>query len=112
MNSSAKLGQATGDTYDHIFIAAGFAGCVLACRPTEDAAMRVLVLEVGGSDQAMIVAMPAALTMPMNTKCFNWGMRTEPEPGLGGRQIKLPRCKGMDGSSSINGMCYVCTATR
>jgi choline dehydrogenase len=51
--------------------------------------------------------MPAALTMPMNTKRFNWGMVTEPEPGLNGRRINLPRGKGMGGSSSINGMCYV-----
>ena len=107
MHSSAKPGQATGETYDYIIIGAGSAGCVLASRLTEDAAVRVLVLEAGGSDRAMIVAMPAALTMPMNTKRFNWGMRTEPEPGLGGRQINLPRGKGMGGSSSINGMCYV-----
>ena len=43
----------------------------------------------------------------MNTRRFNWGMVTEPEPGLQGRRINLPRGKGMGGSSSINGMCYV-----
>ncbi|MFN5998105.1 MAG: choline dehydrogenase [Paracoccaceae bacterium] len=96
-----------GGTYDYIIIGAGSAGSVLARRLSEDAGVSVLVLEAGGSDRSVIVAMPAALTMPMNTKRFNWGMVTEPEPGLAGRRINLPRGKGMGGSSSINGMCYV-----
>jgi choline dehydrogenase len=98
---------AEGEPYDYVIIGAGSAGSVLARRLSEDAGVSVLVLEAGGSDRSVIVAMPAALTMPMNTKRFNWGMVTEPEPGLGGRRINLPRGKGMGGSSSINGMCYV-----
>ena len=98
---------ATQETYDYVIIGAGSAGSVLARRLSEDAGVSVLVLEAGGSDLSVIVAMPAALTMPMNTKRFNWGMVTEPEPGLNGRRINLPRGKGMGGSSSINGMCYV-----
>ena len=98
---------ATQETYDYVIIGAGSAGSVLARRLSEDAGVSVLILEAGGSDLSVIVAMPAALTMPMNTKRFNWGMVTEPEPGLNGRCINLPRGKGMGGSSSINGMCYV-----
>lgn len=94
-------------SYDYVIVGAGSAGSVLARRLCEDAGVSVLVLEAGGSDRSIIVAMPAALTMPMNTQRFNWGMSTEPEPGLNGRQINLPRGKGMGGSSSINGMCYV-----
>ncbi len=96
-----------GGPFDYIIIGAGSAGSVLARRLSEDAGVSVLVLEAGGSDRSVIVAMPAALTMPMNTKRFNWGMVTEPEPGLADRRINLPRGKGMGGSSSINGMCYV-----
>ena len=95
------------ETHDYVIIGAGSAGSVLARRLSEDPGVRVLVLEAGGSDRSVIVAMPAALTMPMNTRRFNWGMTTEPEPGLNGRRINLPRGKGMGGSSSINGMCYV-----
>ena len=51
--------------------------------------------------------MPAALSIPMNTKRFNWGMKTDPEPGLDGREVNLPRGKGLGGASSINGMCWV-----
>ena len=91
--------------YDYIVIGAGSAGCVVANRLGEDRAVRVLVLEAGGSDRAITVSMPAALSIPMNTRRFNWGMVTEPEPGLGGRAMNLPRGKCLGGSSSINGMC-------
>ncbi|MFD2206490.1 choline dehydrogenase [Kiloniella antarctica] len=93
--------------YDFIIIGAGSAGCVLAHRLGEDPNVKILVLEAGGSDKSLFVAMPAALSIPMNSKRFNWGMKTEPEPGLDGRIMNLPRGKGLGGSSSINGMCYV-----
>ena len=95
------------ESYDYIIVGAGSAGCVLANRLGEDRSLRILVLEAGGSEQAVIVDMPAALSIPMNTKRFNWGMKTEPEPALGGREVNLPRGKGLGGSSSINGMCWV-----
>ena len=95
------------ESYDYIIVGAGSAGCVLANRLGEDRSLRILVLEAGGSEQAVIVDMPAALSIPMNTKRFNWGMKTEPEPALGGRDVNLPRGKGRGGSSSINGMCWV-----
>ena len=94
-------------TYDYIIIGAGSAGSVLAYRLGEDPSLRILVLEAGGDDRAVIVEMPSALTIPMNTKRFNWGMETEPEPGLDGRRVSLPRGRGLGGSSSINGMCWV-----
>ena len=93
--------------YDYVIIGAGSAGCVAANRLSEDPTVRVLVLEAGGSDRALAVSMPAALSIPMNSARFNWGMVTEPEAGLGSRVMNLPRGKGLGGSSSINGMCYV-----
>jgi choline dehydrogenase len=93
--------------YDYIIAGAGSAGCVLGNRLGEDPSLRILVLEAGGSEKAVIVDMPAALSIPMNTRRFNWSLRTEPEPGLDGREVNLPRGKGLGGSSSINGMCWV-----
>ena len=93
--------------YDYVIVGAGSAGCVLADRLTEDGRSTVLVLEYGGSDRALIIQMPAALSMPMNSNTYNWGYRTEPEPHLGGRRLNCPRGKVLGGSSSINGLVYV-----
>ena len=108
MSHSVPSATATDiGAYDYIIIGAGSAGCVLANRLGEDPKTRILVLEAGGSDKSIYVEMPTALSIPMNTKRFNWGMVTEPEPGLDNRVMNLPRGKGLGGSSSINGMCYV-----
>ena len=93
--------------YDYIIVGAGSAGCVLAYRLGEDTRKRVLVVEAGGDDNATIIRMPSALSLPMNTNRFNWGLKTQPEPFLDGRVMNLPRGKGLGGSSSINGMCWV-----
>ena len=96
-----------GESFDHIIVGAGSAGCVLASRLTEDGRSSVLVLEYGGSDRSIFIQMPAALSIPMNSKTYNWGYRSEPEPHLGGRRLACPRGKVLGGSSSINGMVYV-----
>ena len=96
-----------GESFDYIIVGAGSAGCVLAARLTEDGRSSVLVLEYGGSDRSLFIQMPAALSIPMNSRTYNWGYRSEPEPHLGGRRISCPRGKVLGGSSSINGMVYV-----
>jgi choline dehydrogenase len=96
-----------GEAFDYIIVGAGSAGCVLADRLTEDGRSSVLVLEYGGSDRSLFIQMPAALSIPMNSKTYNWGYWSEPEPHLGGRRIACPRGKVLGGSSSINGMVYV-----
>ena len=95
------------DSYDFIVVGAGSAGCVLADRLSADGTNRVLLLEAGGSDRSILIQMPAALAYPINTKRWNWGYYSEPEPHLGGRRLHCPRGLGLGGSSSINGLVYV-----
>lgn len=92
---------------DYVIVGAGSAGCVLASRLSEDPGVRVLVIEAGGSDAGPFIQMPAALSYPMNMRRYDWGYRTEPEPGLAGRRLAAPRGRVIGGSSSINGMVYV-----
>ena len=94
------------EAFDYVIVGAGSAGCVLAERLSA-AGRSVLVLEHGGSDRSIFIQMPSALAIPMNTRRYNWGYESEPEPHLGGRRISTPRGKGLGGSSSINGLVYV-----
>jgi choline dehydrogenase len=93
-------------TSDYVIVGAGSAGCALAYRLAE-AGRTVTVIEHGGSDAGPFIQMPAALSYPMNMALYDWGLRTEPEPHLGGRVLAVPRGKVIGGSSSINGMVYV-----
>lgn len=95
------------ELYDYIIVGAGSAGCVLADRLSADVKNRVLVLEYGGSDRSVFIQMPSALSIPMNTRKYNWQYESEPEPHLNGRRMHAPRGKGLGGSSSINGLVYV-----
>lgn len=94
-------------TYDYIIVGAGSAGCVLANRLTEDGKSSVLLLEAGGSDRNIMIAMPTALSYPMASKTYNWGYDSDPEPYVDNRRITCPRGRGLGGTSSINGMVYV-----
>lgn len=95
------------ERYDFIIVGAGSAGCVLADRLSADGRNKVLVLEYGGSDRSVFIQMPSALSIPMNTRKYNWQYESEPEPHLNGRRMHAPRGKGLGGSSSINGLVYV-----
>ena len=92
---------------DFVIVGSGSAGSALAYRLSEDGKHSVIVIEFGGTDFGPLIQMPSALSFPMNMSRYDWGFRTEPEPGLGARRLVTPRGKVVGGSSSINGMVYV-----
>ncbi|MDQ1249685.1 MAG: choline dehydrogenase [Actinomycetota bacterium] len=92
--------------FDYVIVGSGSAGCVLAARLTEDPTISVCLLEAGGSERNLNVRIPAAFTKTFKTD-RDWGYYSDPEPGLMGRRLFMPRGKMLGGSSSMNAMLYV-----
>ena len=93
--------------FDYVIVGAGSAGCVLANRLSADGRHSVLLLEAGPKDSNFWIHVPIGYGKLFKDKRVNWMYQTEPEPGLGGRQVFQPRGKVLGGSSSINGLLYV-----
>jgi choline dehydrogenase len=97
----------TRTAYDYIIVGAGSAGAVIASRLSEDADIRVLLLEAGTAEFSPLIRVPSAVAMLFDSGRYNWNYWTEPQHRLNGRRISTPRGKVLGGSSSINGMIYV-----
>ena len=93
--------------FDYIIVGAGSAGGVLAARLSEDADLRVLLVEAGGRTDHWSIRMPAALASNFEGGPWNWCYSSVPQRHLAGRRIFQPRGKGLGGSSAINGMAYI-----
>src|ERR1700758_2431424 len=97
--------QSDQSTWDFIVVGAGSAGCVVANRLSESGTRRVLLLEAGPHDVAMMK--PAGASWYVNLSRFEWGYWSQPDPTRQMRSDHWRRGRVLGGSSSINGMNYV-----
>jgi choline dehydrogenase len=104
------------DVFDYVIVGGGAAGCVLANRLSEDPTKRVALVEAGperNSEKALVRIplayvsfMAPALAFLGGPKFMSW-FKSEPEPGLQGRELMLPRGHGVGGSTNVNGQIYI-----
>ena len=94
--------------FDYVIVGGGSAGSVLANRLTGDGRTTVAVIEAGRPDPSFLTKMPLGLMWLMGGEGrFNYGFRSAPQTHLNGREIPVPRGRGLGGSSLINGMIYI-----
>ena len=91
------------EKWDYVIVGGGSAGCVLARRLSEDAHVRVLLLEAGTDVHDAAVSAPTAWPT-LAGGAFDWKYRSAPQAGLGGRSVPEPRGKGLGGSTLINAL--------
>ncbi|WP_241213536.1 GMC family oxidoreductase N-terminal domain-containing protein [Sphingomonas sp. ABOLE] len=103
--NQARLTAELKPAYNFIVCGAGSSGSVVARRLAENAAVQVLLVEAGGSDEAESVLNPALWPTNLGTE-RDWGFTAEPNPHLNGRALPMSMGKGLGGGSSINVMVW------
>jgi len=90
--------------YEYIVVGAGTAGCVLAARLSQDAGVRVLVLEAGSPHLTRSMAVPRVWPENLGSAA-DWADVTAGQADAG--SVAYPRGRGLGGSSAINAMAHV-----
>jgi choline dehydrogenase-like flavoprotein len=101
------MAMASGQEFDFIVLGGGSAGCVLANRLSASGRHRVALVEGGGRDDWIWFHIPVGYLFAIGNPRADWLFRTEPVPGLNGRDLAFPRGKVLGGCSAINAMIYM-----
>lgn len=105
---ASQGGRAAGTrragTFDYIIAGAGSGGCVLAARLSQDADVRVLVLEADGPERTRAMTVPSAWPENLGSAA-DWAGVTAPQADAG--PVAYPRGRALGGSGAVNAMAHI-----
>jgi choline dehydrogenase len=103
--ASSVSAEQLDDHYDFIVYGSGPSGSAVAARLAENPAVRVLLIEAGGTDDVPSVMIPSQWPTNLGSE-RDWQFIAQPNPHLNGRAIPLNMGKVLGGGSSINVMVW------
>ncbi|MEV3981451.1 GMC family oxidoreductase N-terminal domain-containing protein [Nonomuraea sp. NPDC049758] len=92
-------------SFDFVVVGGGTAGSVIAARLSELPGASVLVLEAGDTKVTDAVEDPSRWNEVLLTE-LDWAYMSEPQPGLGGRQVYSAAGRGLGGTSNVYHMIH------
>ena len=84
-------------------VGGGTAGCVVACRLSEDPSLSILLVEAGGSDRHPFSRVPAASGSAVFSPRFNWMYEVEPDPTRAGKADTWWSGRCLGGAAPLTG---------
>ncbi|KAK1252622.1 hypothetical protein MKX08_003809 [Trichoderma sp. CBMAI-0020] len=91
------------ENFDYIIVGGGTAGLTVANRLSEDANVKVLVIEAGQDhSQNPLALTPGLVVGQYGNPEYDWNFSSTPQPGLNNRIINQARGKQLGGSSALN----------
>jgi pyridoxine 4-oxidase len=100
------MGLSSDDWFDFLVIGSGTAGSVLASRLSEQAELRVGLIEAGGAATNPMIAAPAQWPLLQGSE-IDWAYRTQPQRHTANRVHDWPRGRVIGGSTCLNAMAHV-----
>jgi choline dehydrogenase len=98
------------DSFDYVVVGAGSAGCAVAARLSEDADVRVAVLEAGSRQlPAQVrsdIEVPSHWALVQHTVA-DWEHESIPQPALNGRRVPEPRGRIPGGTSNLYALMHI-----
>ncbi len=95
------------ETWDHIIVGGGSAGCLIAAGLAARSNARVLLLEEGPGRGSPLLDFPAGYMKFLNSERYLKYYPSVPQPQLDNRSLIIPQGRILGGGSAVNAMVYM-----